>query len=106
LEQRHLDLERGWLNYPRPKTGVARRARLWPETIAAIKDAVTARPRPKSNDDKSLVFITKRGFRWAKATRDNPISKEVAKLLDELSIERRGRNFYALRHTLETIGGG
>ena len=28
LLKRHLDLTGGWLNFPRPKTGVSRRARL------------------------------------------------------------------------------
>jgi integrase len=35
---------------------------------------------------------------------DNPVSKETRKLLDALRITGH-RGFYALRHTLETIGG-
>src|SRR5262249_49479185 len=31
-----LDLERGWVNFPRPKTEVARRCPLWPETVEAL----------------------------------------------------------------------
>jgi hypothetical protein len=38
LPQRALDLERGWLDYPRPKTGMARRCPIWPETVEAIDD--------------------------------------------------------------------
>ena len=40
-----------------------------------------------------------------KTKRDNPISKETAKLLKELKIHRPGLGFYTLRHTFETIGG-
>jgi integrase len=35
---------------------------------------------------------------------DNPVSKETRKLLDAIRINGH-RGFYALRHTLETIGG-
>src|SRR5262249_12525389 len=38
-----LDLDRGWLDYPRPKTGLARRAPLWSETVAALRDALAQR---------------------------------------------------------------
>ena len=50
------------------------------------------------------MFITKYGSPWLKNTPDNPISKEIAKRLTELGIRRPGVNFYALRHTFETIG--
>ena len=36
LEWSHVDLETGWLTYPRPKTGVPRRAKLWQETVEAL----------------------------------------------------------------------
>jgi integrase len=99
-----LDLERGWLTYPRPKTGVARRCPLWPETVEAIRGALAERPDPKDKAHAGLVFVTKFGLSWAKGTTDNPISSEVRKLLDLLGINGH-RNFYALRHTFETVGG-
>jgi integrase len=100
----HLDLERAWLNYPRPKTGIPRRCPLWPETVAALREVLANRPEPKDQADGDLVFITQRGLSWHKKTEDNPISKEMRKLLDSLHIDGH-RNFYALRHTFETIGG-
>jgi integrase len=110
-----LDLERGWVNFPRPKTGIPRRCPLWPETVTAIAEAMAKRPTPKDKAPAGLVFITKYGKCWAKVTGtlraddtptppDNPISKEMRKILDNLGING-SRNFYALRHAFETIGG-
>jgi integrase len=73
--------------------------------VAALKTAIAARPEPKDAEHAKLVFITKPGAPWCKATSDNPISKEMAKLLKELKLNRSGLNFYALRHTFETIAG-
>jgi integrase len=100
-----LDMERGWAMFPRPKTEIVRRCPLWPETVEAVREALASRPEPKKDEDKGLVFVTKYGTRWAKRITDNPICKEMAKLLKELGLHRPGLNFYALRHTLETIGG-
>jgi len=100
-----LDLPGGWINFPRPKTGITRRIPLWPETMAALKEALAKRPKPKNEADADLVFITQRGAAWApKKGIDSAITKEMRKLLDSLGINGH-RNFYGLRHTLETIGG-
>jgi integrase len=98
-----LDLEKGWIDYPRPKTGVERRCPLWPETIEAIRAAMSARPAAKDEQDAELVFITKYGGPWHKDIPDSPITKETRKLLDTLKVNGR-RNFYCLRHTFQTIG--
>jgi integrase len=105
MEHRHLDLKGGWLNYARPKTGLDRRAKLWPETVAAIKESFAIRPTPKEAADADFVFLTKYGGRWSKSTSDNPVSKEMAKLLASLKLNRPGLNFYALRHTFATVAG-
>jgi integrase len=116
LELRHLDLDGGWLNYPRPKTGIDRRAKLWPETVAAIRESLANRPRPKEESNAGIVFLTQRGALWVKTHTtnqddgmvkvhfDDSVSKETAKILKALGINSR-RNFYALRHTFETIAG-
>ncbi|HWB11553.1 MAG TPA: hypothetical protein VG826_20145 [Pirellulales bacterium] len=124
-----LDLKGGWINYPRPKTGIARRCPLWPETVAVLKAAIAKRPAPKRTDAEGLVFVTKYGGSWSKTPSitvdqqenetvsaqptlvvakavDNPLTKEFRKLLNELGLHRPGLGFYALRHTFETIGGG
>jgi integrase len=100
-----LDLEAGWVDFPRPKTGIQRRCPLWPETVQAIQSAIECRPAPKDEADGNRVFITKYGKPWAKDTPDSPISKETTKLLKELKLHRPQLGFYALRHTFATIAG-
>jgi integrase len=124
-----VNLDSGWVDFPRPKTGVQRRCPLWPETVAAIRAWLAVRPVP--NDVEAyghLLFITaKTRTTWGTDLREdfsnadvtdldalakkchksseNPLSKEVRKLLDKLDIKRQGVAFYSLRHVFETIGG-
>jgi integrase len=117
-----IDFENGWVNFPRPKTAVERRCPLWPETLAAIQEAIASRPAPKDDSHTDLVFVTKYGQAWWKEQEDNPVAKEFRKLLDAIDVAaakaaekrrakpptkiyRRGLGFYALRHTFETVGG-
>ena len=108
-----VELNTGWINYPRPKTGVPRRIPLWPETVAAIKESLDKRPKPIDEVDADLVFITKYGQRWRKDTSDNTLSKEFGKVIrsakvkrgqKEQAVYRKGLGFYGLRHTFQTIG--
>jgi integrase len=99
LKLANLDLDGGWVDFPRPKTGINRRCPLWGETVAAIRQAL----RP---DASGFVFLTSRGSPWAKDSYDNPLSKETIRLLKALHINgRKGLGFYTLRHVFETIGG-
>ena len=100
-----LDLETGWVDFPRPKTGIERRAPLWPETVEDLRHAIRNRPASRVPADSDLVFLTKYGSRWSKDTSANPISRECRKLLRQLGLYRPGLGFYALRHTFATIGG-
>jgi integrase len=102
LPLKALDLEQGWIDYPRPKTGIPRRCPLWPETVEALKEALARRPEPREQNNAGLVFVTKYGLPWAKDTSTNPITQETAKLLRRLGINGC-RNFYALRHTFRTV---
>jgi integrase len=97
-----LDLDGGWVHFPRPKTGIDRRCPLWPETVTALRDAVAKRHEPKDEADAGLVFITRYGFSWSKDVADSPITKETRKLLDAVGVNGH-RNFYALRHTFRTV---
>ena len=74
-----IQFESSWLDFPRPKTGLKRKAKLWPETIHAIREYSEAKTTPKA-EFRQLLFTTKRGLGWAKETSDNPISNEFRKL--------------------------
>lgn len=113
-----VDLDRGIVDFPRGKTGVPRRIPLWPETVAAIREWLAARPQPKSTDDAHLLFLTKQRRPWYRLGRfvqehnrtvikgiDNPVSKSFRVLLDNLGIDGK-RNFLALRHGFRTVGRG
>jgi integrase len=100
-----LDLDAGWIDYPRPKTGVHRRCPLWPEAVSAIKEAVAVRPEPRDAANADLVFITRYGRPWTDASAKNAITPAFRVLLEEIGIYRPGVGFYALRHTFETIAG-
>nr|MBA3482961.1 tyrosine-type recombinase/integrase [Pirellulales bacterium] len=98
-----LDFKGGWLNFPRPKTGIERRVPLWPETIASLRDWLKQRPDPISKAAEELVFVTSAGGSWSKSEADNPVCKETAKLLKRLELHSAGLNFYSLRRTFRTI---
>jgi integrase len=100
-----VDLPNGWITFPRPKTGIARRCPLWPETVKALNVAIAKRRTPIASLDER-VFITKYGNTWEpKTLRDNPVGKEFTKVQKECDLHRKGVGFYALRHVFQTIGG-
>lgn len=130
LPIRALDLDGGWLNFPRPKTGVRRRVPLWKETVDALRKVLAKRPKPKSPDDAEIVFITKYGHRWDKPGKftgeiiagdpeQEPVegerkkaktiasNKAISKEFKKLARARGSdRTFYDLRHTFRTVAGG
>jgi integrase len=99
-----IDLPGGWVSYSRPKTGVARRAKLWPETVAAIQAAIEKRPEANDRDIAKLVFVTKYGSAWGKGEKGNdPVGLEFRKVLKDLGFHRDGIGFYSLRRTFRTV---
>jgi integrase len=102
-----LDLDAGWLNYPRPKTGIPRRCPLWPETVEAIREALAARPEPGSDAATGLVFLTARATPWIHTTpgggRVDNITIQFTLLLNRLDMHRPGLGFYTLRHVFRTV---
>jgi integrase len=101
-----LDLDAGWVNFPRPKTGIERRAPLWPETVTALRAAIAARPAPRDRADAGLVFLMRTGRRWVRDTKNarmNGVSLAFAALLKRCGLHRDGLGFYALRHVFRTV---
>jgi integrase len=96
-----------WLDFPRVKTEVDRRIPLWPETRAAIDEALVVVREAKSPEHASLAFLTRSRVPWvrvnAKGTYNDEIGKAFSKLLTTLKLKRPGVSFYSLRHTFRTI---
>jgi integrase len=104
-----IDLNGQWIDFPRPKTGIARRCPLWPETVIAIREAISARPRPQSASDEQIVFLQPSGRRWVRETeksRTDNISVCLSIVMKKLGIHRDGLNFYSLRHIFRTVADG
>ena len=93
-----LNIETGWLDWWRIKTGVERRVKLWPETIKAIKAYLKHRNKPKANAD--VLFTTKYRNQW----KSDSIVPRFRKLAEDCEINRKGLTFTTLRHTFQTIG--
>jgi integrase len=124
LPETAVDLDGGWINFPRPKTGVNRRCPLWPETIAGLREVLSTRPRAKAASDAGLVFLTAFGSRFVTVTTDkvpaheqngngvhkalrvcwgDALTKEFRKAASALGVQKNGVSFYALRHTFQTV---
>jgi integrase len=98
-----LDLEAGWVNYPRPKTGIPRRCPLWPETVAALRRAIAERPEPRQEEAAGLLFVTTRGRPWLSRGIANPVSVAARDLMRAVGIHGKGLGFYTLRHVFRTV---
>lgn len=106
LEAKHIDLDSGWLNYPRGKTGVARRVPLWSETVSALRAAIAERPEPRDEADADCALLTPEGKRWVRVfekSRSDCLGRKFGNVLRKLHIGGR-RGFYCLRHTLASVG--
>ena len=109
LPREAVNLDAGWINFPRPKTAVERRCPLWPETVTALREALGKRRTPTDETNSGLMFITKYGQPYTrlsdKGTNLDAVAGEFAKILKSLKLNGRRRAFYSLRRTFETIGG-
>jgi len=80
------------------------RCPIWPETIAALREVLANRPKPKREEDAGRFFLTRSGHSWAKDEFTSPLVLEIRKLLGRLDINGRKRlGFYTLRHTFRTV---
>lgn len=102
LEMDWVDLKEGWIQYARPKTGIDRRAKLWPETVKSITTWLDKRPRINSR----FIFVTRQGNPWSDPnSADCAIAKAFMRICKEKKMYIAGRGFYGLRRTFETIAG-
>jgi integrase len=120
LPKHAIDLDRRWLDFPRPKTGVGRRCPLWPETTEAIQLAVQQQQQRRQTlaaDTQQLVFVTRKGHPFVRtvekvdgndrpvATEHDAIATSFKRLMAAQGIAIPGLGFYGLRRSFETIGG-
>ena len=114
LSTTFLNVQSGWYDLAREKTGIPRRFRLWPETIEAIRAAILRRPIAKDEADDALCFLTSHGKPvWWEVVKESGetytcdnITKMFTKLCASCKVSRNGRGFYSLRRTFETVAGG
>lgn len=111
-----INLDKGIIEYDRPKTGVQRVVPLWPETVEAIRIVLNDQhPRPENEIAERLVFLTPRGKpiirqiihaelegKITKISNSDYLNVVFGDLLEELKIHRLGIGFYTLRHTFRT----
>jgi integrase len=89
-----------WVDFPRNKTGVDRRAKLWPETVKALN---RWKRECKSFASEYVCCSLDR----KKLGGDNtPIAHLFEDIAELAGIDRNGRGFYSLRHTYRTIADG
>jgi len=101
----HLDLEGGWLDYPRHKTGVGRRAKLWSETCEAVREYLKHRPKPNAKDLEERVFLSRTGSSLY-ALNGDPIGRTFRTLLKSTGLYRKQRSMYGLRRSHRTASDG
>lgn len=102
-----VDLDHGWVVFPRPKTAINRRCPLWPETVDALRASLKSRNKPVTCPPDRF-FVTLQGyplvwFKPNKGGRMDSVGNAFRKLLVALEIKRKGVSFYALRHTMRTV---
>jgi integrase len=101
IEHRHIVGE--FVEFPRPKSGIARRCWLWPETREALDKAVTT--------TEGLLFRNERGRKLLEPTngdggRCDAVSYRFATLKRRLEFKADSAGFRNFRHTFRTVADG
>ena len=107
-----VDLDGGWATYARGKTGVARKAALWPETTSALRAWLALRPTP-ARGCEDFVFVNRLGGRLSKevelpdlATGGNPTGHGNGLVIKYRTLVTRlglSGTPYDLRRTFRTV---
>ncbi len=98
-----VNLESGWIRFPRPKTGIERRCPLWPEAVEVLRQAINARHEPKDQIAAGLFFLTSHGTPCNSGGFANGVGDPFSKLLKARGLHRAGVGFYTLRHVFRTV---
>lgn len=101
LRLKDVDLRTGWATLPRTKTGNRRRAKLWPETVEAIRHYMVTE---RLGIDSDLLFLNSAGERWSYVkgtTRVDTLGRNFRKVCKKLEIPET--SFYTLRRTFRTV---
>lgn len=99
LPLKAVDLKAGFIDYARPKTGVARRTPLWSETVDALRAAMAT--------EGELAFQTQQGTSYAKPGNGNDaIGLTFRRMLVEHKLHQPGLGFATLRHIFQTVAEG
>ena len=106
LPIRAVDLQGGWLDFPRVKTGIPRRIPLWPETVEAIKAVLAARCEPLDPADAHLLFLNLLRGSYVGNRSGTAIANMTGATIRRAGIKRPGLSFYSLRRTFQTIAEG
>ena len=113
--QKAINLSGRWVDYPRPKTAIMRRCPLWPETVEALREAIsrTSQSQERSRRGANLHHEVRRSLGEDAGPREGKLAVaidsvrlEFGKLLDATKLKRPGLGFYALRHTFRTVADG
>ena len=101
-----VDLEGGWIDFARVKTGSGRRCWLWPETRTALAAAMEARVPAEDPADDDKALLTRYGkplVRDFKGAPEDTIAVGFRRLLAKVKLDGKGLSFYRLRHTHRTV---
>jgi integrase len=121
LRWSNINFATGELNFPRGKTGAARRSYLWKKTRRALERVSTLKHNKaalEQHGEDALVFLTRKQLPFVRldvrvedgaevrVTRSNSISLTFGRMVAELEEKGmpKGLTFYRLRHTFETLG--
>ena len=109
-----LDLDKAFIDYPRPKTGVER-------LIPPLAGDGAGRARGHQDEThpsirhENIVFITQKGTLWARYDDEgedgkrrrgvpvSPLTQAYRRLMERTGTRRKHRGFYSLRHTFRTL---
>lgn len=114
LTMTSVNFDKGWIDFPRPKTGIERRVPLWPETTATLRKCISKRALPSDSQWADRLFLTREGtpLVWDHLEEDgkyrsqNNLTLTFGRLLRKCKLNKEGHNFYSLRRTFETVASG